>query len=191
MHADDLRKKLEPSTIRAALLRAGMLLTGWELLQNDIEAKVRDFFLTGFDERGLIYDEEAYNRNVRARHKHVFEASLLWLVDLKALSPAQATRVREMREHRNKVAHQLPTLLVDPEQSISVEVLREMKSVLRALAIFWGRIEIDTNPDYDGREVDDDHIHSGSSLLMLHLIEACELSLGEDVEPTPSSVSNK
>jgi hypothetical protein len=150
-----------------------MFLTGWELLKNEIQDGVRQFFVTGFDQQGPDPDPR-YARDVLSRHQHPFEASLLWLVDQQALSLTQAARVRELRVHRNEVAHELPKLLVDPAHEVSAELLREMGVVLRALGVFWGRIEVDINPDFDGRDVKDEDIRSGASLLMEHLVSACE-----------------
>lgn len=172
MNEEALLKKLEPGAIRAALMRAGLLLAGWELLENEVVTKVKEFFWSGFDESGDKYDQ-AYERDVLSRSKHRFESSLLWLVETNALSLAQADSIRGMREHRNRVAHQLPTLLVDPAQEISPRPLEEMREVLKRLAVFWGRIEVDTNPDYDDREIDYEGIESGASMLMNYLIEAC------------------
>ena len=108
MNRDALHHKLAPPTVRAALLRAGMFLTGWELLKGEIQHGVRQFFVVGSDQSDPRIDPR-YERDVLARHQHPFEASLLWLVDHGALSEAQAARVRELRTHRNEVAHELPS----------------------------------------------------------------------------------
>jgi hypothetical protein len=181
MSKDAYLKKLEPRSIQATLMRAGLLLTGWELLENEIVVKVRDFFWTDFDKSGHKYDER-YEREVLTRSKHRFEASLLWLVEMSALTSVQADSIRAMREHRNKVAHQLPTLLVDPGEEISPHPLEQMREALKRLAVFWGRIEVDANPDYDNREIDHEEIESGSSLLMNYLIEVCDQVSAETVQ---------
>jgi len=52
--------------------------------------------------------------------------------------------------------------------------LHELKDLISALGVFWGRIEIETNEDFVGREIADADIVSGNSLLMGHLVAAAE-----------------
>lgn len=166
-------KKLQPASVQASLIRAGLFLAGWELLRAEVQGKVKGFFSIGFDEAGETYSTD-YETRVLARHKSAFEASLLWLVEANALTVAQAECVRRIRTHRNVVAHELPTLLVDPGKEVDADLLREMQAVLGALGRFWGRIEVDISPDFDGVEVQDEGIQSGSMLLMQHMIDAAK-----------------
>src|SRR5690606_12333949 len=94
------RSKLHPTAVRTALHRAGMFLTGWELLKNEIQEGVYDFFVLGVDQTGEKKLDPRYARDVLARHQHRFEASLLWLVEHQALSDVQAAQVRALRQHR-------------------------------------------------------------------------------------------
>ena len=87
---------------------------------------------------------------------------------------AQGARVQEVREHRNKIAHQLALLLVDPSHEIDLTLLEDMAAIIRAVGAFFGRIAMDCDPEFDGRDVKDEDIRSGTSLLMDHLIAACE-----------------
>jgi hypothetical protein len=109
-----------------------------------------------------------------ARHKSRFEASLLWLVESNALSEEQAARIRKLRDHRNEVAHELPKMLLEPGRDVDIALIREMRELIGALGRFWGRIEVDINPDLAGREIADEDIQSGILLLMNHLVAAIE-----------------
>jgi len=132
-------KKLEAPNVRVALQRAGMFLTGWEILASEIVDGVRQFFEI---KPGVVGPE--YDRDVVTRHKSPLEASVRWLVEQGALTVEQAERVDAMRRHRNEIAHELSKLLVHP------------------------------NDEFDAQEVRDEDIYSGPSLLMAHLIAACE-----------------
>lgn len=166
---ETLDTKLASSSIRTALQRAGMFLTGWELLKSDIEDGVRQFFEI---QPGVVNPE--YERNVLSRHKYKLHASALWLVDQGALTATQCHRLEELRRHRNEIAHELAKLLVDPNHEINVKLLEEMATILRAVGSFFGRIAVECDPDFDGEDVKDDDIKSGTSLLMDHLVAACE-----------------
>jgi hypothetical protein len=175
-----LSKKFHPDAIRANLVRAGLFLTGWEMLKSEIEKKVQGFFWEGFDSRGQRYSK-SYQTDVLSRHESRFQASLLWLVEQDAVTEAKATRIREMREHRNEIAHELRTVLIDPEHAgVDLALLREMRDIIAALGVFWGRIEVDTNEDFVAREIADADIKSVVSLLMDYLVAAAE-----DAAPAP------
>jgi hypothetical protein len=169
-----LMERLEPTVLRSNLIRAGLLLSGWELLKGEVQDKVRDFYLSGFDETGLIYSKE-YETRVLAKHKSAFEASLLWLVEAHGVTEAEAESIRNLRVYRNQVAHELPRMLLDPVgHGVDVNRVREMRALLAKIGTFWGRIELDTNPDLDGHNVADEDIISGVSLLMNVLVEIAE-----------------
>ena len=54
---------------------------------------------------------------------------------------------------------------------MSVEKLRELHTIMRSLDRFWGGINVDTNPDFEGVEVDRDNIVSGSGALLAYLLQ--------------------
>lgn len=178
---DRLLRKVQPEALRRNLVRAGLFLAGWEMLKGEVVERVRGFFLTGFDEKGLIYSE-AYARCVLSKHQSVFEASILWLVETGALTEAQATQVRDLRVFRNEVAHELPQLLLQPGRDIDADRIHQMKDLIGALGRFWGRNELDVNPEFDATEVRDTAITSGVMLLMDLLVDAAE---GSDTGSRP------
>ncbi len=175
----EVQRKLTPEVIRANLVRAGLFLAGWELLKSNIVKKVREFYFLGFPESPL--EAQRYAETVLALDKgkekgKVFRASLLWLVESGAFTPAQAERVRELNALRNDIAHELPKRLIEPEHpELEVAVLHELKDLISVLGVYWGRIEIETNEDFVGKEIADADIVSGHSLLMDHLVEAAEV----------------
>jgi hypothetical protein len=168
---DETLNKIEPGNIRSNLTRAGLVLVAWEILQQEIEEKVHDFYCNGFDANGWVYSP-AYQTKVLSRHKYVFEASLLWLVDSDALNERQADQVRAFRDYRNKVSHEMPKILTEVGHDIEIERISEMREVIAALSTFWGRIEIDTDPDLAGEHIADENIRSGMLLLMDHVVAA-------------------
>ena len=69
----------------------------------------REVSCTGFDEKGRRYDEAGYKAKVLDRApKSRFRASLLWLVDVEAITLAQAVRLDEIYDHRHDLTHELP-----------------------------------------------------------------------------------
>ena len=172
-------RKLQPDVIRSNLVKAGLFLAAWELLKAEIQTKVREFFWQGFDQTGPKYSP-SYQTEVVARHKSLFEASLVWLVAGNDLSEDQTPRVRLLRDHRNEVAHELPKMLLEPGRDVDIALIREMRELIRTLGRFWGRIEIDIDPDLAGKQIADSDIQSGILLLMNHLVEAIEATAETD-----------
>jgi hypothetical protein len=75
-----LEAKLKPERIRSTLAFAGLYQLTHELIKQVVVPKVREFFLTGFDEKGMYYDEEAYKRDVLSKDRRVLALlTLLWV----------------------------------------------------------------------------------------------------------------
>lgn len=165
-----LKHKLQPDEIRAGLMNAGLFLAGWELLKAEVVGRVRSFFVDEFT--GTEFKPSGnYRTKVLSRHKSEFEASLLWLVDAGALSLEQADQVRAIHRHRHEVAHELPSLLVEPSRDINIQHLRNMEELLGVLGRFWGHLELDGDPAFDAICVDASEIKSGAMLLMAYLVD--------------------
>ncbi len=160
-----LERKLHQTAARSTLLRAAALLTGWELIRSEVVDKVQDFFTFGFNESGPVVDRQQYHKRVVSRGPHLFDASVEWLVEVKALTTDQAGRLKDLRDYRNSVAHELATFLIDPDRDVDLAKLDAMRDVVASLGRFWGQVEVDTNPDFDGKDIDPQDIMSGSLLL--------------------------
>ncbi|MET7490606.1 hypothetical protein [Streptomyces sp. NPDC005538] len=166
-----LSAKLAPESVTTTLVRAGCFLSAYELIKPEIIDSVHEFFWCGFNEGKHLYDEARYEQAVLSMHpqKNKYLASCAWLVEMEALTDEQVATLAEIRTHRHEVAHELPKLLVDPDFEVRTDLLAEAVEIVRCLGVFWGSIEADTNPDFDGQEVDYDGIKSGSYLLMEYL----------------------
>jgi hypothetical protein len=164
-----LQTKLHPEMIRTNLIRSGLFLAAWELLKGQVQGHVRSFFVSVLN--GVTTD---YEKHVLARHKSVFEASLLWLIEVDAFTVAQAESVRALRKYRNEIAHEIPKMLIDPDHDVDIGRIHEMRTLIDILGRFWVRTDIDINPDFDGQTVDDADILSGEMLLMNHLAACVE-----------------
>ncbi len=166
-------KLLNPKLIKKHLMLASLYLTGYELLKNSIVDDVKGFFLTGLNENGFTYSSD-YGQKVLPLHRKVFEASCLWLAQMNAITPEDVEQLQRIREHRDKIAHDLPTLLVDSKYDIDLSLLRKMKYYIRVIGKFWGTIEVETDPDIDLSQVDFEGIRSGRALLFDYLISVVD-----------------
>lgn len=183
-YAERLRDKIQPDTVATALVRAGAFLTGYELVKTAIVDEVKGFFVQGFDQDGLIHSKD-YERKVLPLGRNVFEASVNWLIQMDALTQDQADSLDAIRSHRHEIAHELARFIVDPDADVSVDRLTELQGIMRSLDRFWGGINVDTNPDFDGVDVDCDDIVSGSGALLTYLLQIA------GVEATPDAATGQ
>lgn len=168
--AKRLQEKIQPENVATALVRAGTLLTGYELVKTAIVDEVKGFFVQGSNEDGMLYSP-GYQRDVLSLGKNTFEASVKWLIQMEALTQNQADSLEVIRTHRNELAHELARFVVDPDANVSVDRLTDLQGIMRSLDRFWGGITVDTNPDFDGVDVDRGSIVSGSGLLLAYLLQ--------------------
>jgi hypothetical protein len=63
----------------------------------------------------------------------------------------------------------------DPDFEVNVTILFDATLCLRLLDVFWGRISMETDPQWDHQDVADKDIWSGPSLVMASLIKIAGL----------------
>lgn len=182
---DRLAAKLAPEVMGAALIRAGALLTGYELVKSSILDGVRGFFTFGFTEAGPTVDPDYADKVLSLVPGNAFRASVAWLVANGALELRHVDSLERIRAHRGEVAHELARLLVDVETEVSTILLLELRDCMHALDRFWGGIEVDIDPDIDAADIDYDGIRSGSGLLVDYLVSLC----GADAGPAMPTAS--
>lgn len=149
---------LDPAHCKRTVTRAGMFLLAYEMLRSAIVENVKDFYLCGFNEDGLQYSPD-YEKRVLSKSKYVFEASLLWLVETGAITTEDITSIQGLRDYRNTVAHETPKVLFEAG-GVDIAMIRTAIEHVRKIDRFWGGIEADTDPRFDGVDVDYEGITS-------------------------------
>jgi hypothetical protein len=104
--------------------------------------------------------------------KRPFQASLLWLQDAEAITPAQVTRLNEIYGHRHELTHELAKFIVDVDSEPDFDLLTDAVQILRDLVRFWAGIEKDIGTFDDHGNVNLDEVHSGSLLVLDMCIRA-------------------
>lgn len=164
-----LEVKLSPTGITANLLQAAMFLVAYELLRGAIIDNTKSFFSSGFNQGELTYSAK-YKTDVLDLDAHPYRASCLWLQNQEAFTDVDVEMAMAIRDHRNNIAHELPRILIDPDASVDFSLFAEANRLIAVLGRFWGRIEVDINPDFDNQEVRDEDIVSGPMMLMQHIL---------------------
>jgi len=173
-------KLLNPAELRSNLVRASVFLTAYEFLSQALIEHLEGFFADDFDANGPIVGEE-YRSKVLSLHKMPFFASAIWFRDSGALTDRDLDNIREIREHRNFVAHNIPVILGSVESDVRPDLLRAIAEIVGKIDIWWIReVDIPTNPDFDATQVDDIDLSSTFSMRMAFLDLLLQVADGDD-----------
>jgi len=169
---------LNPEVTRPRLIAASIYIAGFEALKDSVVGRIRDFFWSGFDESGDKIDPE-YQSDVLARNRSPVYASLEWLKEMHAIDGSDLAAFDRVKACRNTLAHKLFSTLGSEGLPPDFEqCFNEMIALLRKIEVWWiTNVEIPTNPDYAGSEIDEDGIVPGPIMVMQLLLN---VALGDD-----------
>lgn len=90
---------MSSAEVNRNLAHAGLFLVAFELVKELVVKRVKGFYEGVTFGEGLPF--KSYDEDVLARHKNVFEASLLYLRDhFQALSSEDLNAIQMLRQHR-------------------------------------------------------------------------------------------
>lgn len=169
---------LNPEVMRSRLIAASIYIAGFEALKDAIVGRTHDFFCMGFDESGDRIDPQ-YRSDVLARNTSPVYASLDWLTEMNAIDDADVRAFDSVKACRNTLAHNLFSMLSSQGLPTDFEqCFADMVALLRKIEVWWiTNVEIPTNPDYDGSEIDEEGIVPGR-LMGMQLL--WDIALGDE-----------
>ncbi|MBK9121030.1 MAG: hypothetical protein IPM18_15725 [Phycisphaerales bacterium] len=125
---------LPPDVVRANLVRTALFLTSYQLLRNAVVDGVRNCFLQ------VDWNYPEYDQQVLTLARSRFQASLRWLVAQGVLEPLHVDEIYEIRRHRNKIAYDLPRLLIEPHVTFDTKLLDRIGFYLQRLEAFFATL---------------------------------------------------
>ncbi|MFF0709483.1 MULTISPECIES: hypothetical protein [Gordonia] len=165
--------------MRATMAFAGLYQLTHEMIKQIVLDKVRGYFCVGVIELGDVMsmqEREPYEREVLLlAPQSAFRASLLWLIQMDAITVEQADKLNDVYAHRHDLTHELAKYVVDPDHEPHVELLVDAITILRDLDRFWAQVElgIGSFDHVEGIEdVDPDEIVPLSMLVLQMCIDA-------------------
>lgn len=113
------------------LMIAAIYLTAYELIMSAIIEQLKNFYIDRIQHDTTIM-EQRYQTEVLSldKNKNKILASCLWLEQMGAITKEDIEEIAKIREHRNKVAHQLPAFLVDDAVNINTAYIYKMHELL-------------------------------------------------------------
>jgi hypothetical protein len=119
----DIEKLFNPEKLKNNLARASIFLACYELLKSSVLDGPKDLFLRGFKNGKDIMSEEYNTQVIQLYPKDLFHASCLWFKEQGVLSDEDVKIIDKIREHRNKIAHELIKIIMDSEHEVDIHLL--------------------------------------------------------------------
>ncbi|MFZ3083910.1 hypothetical protein [Rhodoferax ferrireducens] len=162
---------LTPAVMQEKLISASLYVTAFELLKESIIGRIRSFYMVGFDAGGDVIDEK-YETVVLSRNKNPLLASLDWLSVNNVVDENDRQAFERIRTTRNLLAHELPAMVMGGKDFHHVERFQELIALLKKIEVWWVvNMEIPVNPDFDGKEIDEEGIVPGPVLMLQMMLE--------------------
>ena len=169
--SNEWEQLLSPDVTRNRLISASMYITTFELLKDSIVRRIQDFYFIGLDKNSSTSNPD-HQRKVLSRNKSVLYASLDWLIEIAAIHKSDIEAFERLKTVRNKLAHELPSIVLGGAELQLTTHFEEALALLRKIEVWWiVNVEIATNPDYDGTEVDESGIVPGPVLMLQLMLE--------------------
>ena len=162
---------LTPAVMQKKLISASLYVTAFELLKESIIGRIRSFYMVGFDADGYVIDEK-YDTAVLSRNKNPLLASLDWLSENEVVDENDRQVFERIRTTRNLLAHELPSMVMGGKDFHHIERFQELVGLLKKIEVWWVvNMEILVNPDFDGKEIDEECIVPGPVLMLQMMLE--------------------
>lgn len=161
---------LDPKKMRDALSKVSFYLLCYELLKSSIIDRIKSFYSFRYENGNPIPDAK-YHADVEKRNKSILYASISWLDEMGVISPEDKRDFEEIKALRNIIAHESKEI-INGRLIVTESDFEKIQKLLKKIEIWWIQyIDIPTNPDYDGKEIQDSEILPGPSLI-LQLIQS-------------------
>jgi len=159
---------LTPAVMQEKLISASLYITAFELLKESIIGRIRSFYMIGFDAESKEYETEVLSR----KKNSPLYASLDWLSENGVMDEKDIESFERIKTTRNSLAHKLPSLVMGEADFKHTEIFQELVALLRKIEVWWVvNLDIATNPDFDGKEIDEEGIVPGPVLMIQMMLE--------------------
>jgi hypothetical protein len=184
LYKQRLEAKLAPHRIRSTLAFAGLYQLTHELIKRSVLEQTKGFFGKSLLDDTWFYGEADYRKSVLDMVPgKPFRGSLLWLVDMNAISRAQADRLDAIYDHRHELTHELAKYIVDVDFEPDTDLFLDALTILRDVTRFWTQVEKDVGTFDEYGDIDLDEVTPLSIALLGMCINAYGEGLGDGSAP--------
>lgn len=160
---------LSEEELTRSLAYAGFVLLAYELVKSLIVDPIKLFY------RDITFHSgpfKSYETDVLSRHKNDFEACLLYLRDfMKAIDSDDVLAIQGLREHRNELAHDLPSKLIRLDLNSYAPLLGKVDRALFKLSNYRTYMEIGHDPEFQDKDIDWETVYGREYMIFKDVVE--------------------
>jgi hypothetical protein len=176
-HLDTWMRFLDPEILRPSLMLASIYIATYEILKDSIIGRIKDFYVTGFDESGEIIGAD-YQSEVLHKNRSELYASLEWLKESKAIIDDDIVVFNKVKQCRNNITHEISRMLSEGLPQDFSDRFSDMVSLISKVERWWIiNVEIPLNPELADKEIIEDEIIPGRIASLRMMID---VALGND-----------
>ena len=109
--------------------------------------------------------EESVGMQFDTQENHLLLPCARWLQGNGVISDEELASVEQIRDHRNRLAHEMPKFLFQSGHDVDIDLLIRTREVLRKFDLFWFRTDIHFNlttlDEIDTSQIPDEEVFSG------------------------------
>jgi hypothetical protein len=158
-------KFLEPENLKGNLMFSSLYIASFEAFKDYVLDEVKFFFHVGFTKGQDIFDPK-YESSVKSKAKSPVKETLIWLKEMEGIDEKDIVLYEELRKYRNKLSHELMTLLFNGLPVEFPEKFSQLIQLRIKIEKWWIlNIEIPTNPDfYSTQKIREEDIVTSSQI---------------------------
>lgn len=175
---------LNPDILRARLLRVGLFLVAHEILLGSIKDRLSDFFSSSWSADEGWKPSPSYRKEVLSLDPKgkddALRGSIVWLRKMNVIDQTDEVSIRELTQERNRLAHELRSIIGGEIQNDFLNLFPRLVRTIEKIDRWWVvNVELDTDPDVMGQDIDEKNVRPGS-VSLLKILE--KVALGENDE---------
>ena len=172
-----------PDTVRLKLISAGLFLVAHEMLVQSIKGHLIEFFANKWTADGpepsAKYKMEVLARDPKEKQDPL-RGSISWLRLNGVITVADEASIRSVTDVRNQIAHETVAMVSGAKTLELADHFATLMALIDKIEKWWiVNVEVATDPEYAGLDVDLNEIISGPSMVM-HLLS--QIALGDAEE---------
>lgn len=141
--------QIKEDQLTRSLAYAGYILLAFEMVRSLVVKPLKVFYANVVFGPGTPF--KSYEEDVRSRHKKEFDACLLYLRDfMEAIDAVDYQAILDLREHRNSLAHELPSHLLSLNFETSQDILNAAHRAIFKISNYQAYIDIGSDPAFKG-----------------------------------------
>ena len=168
--------KFSPNTMTGNLIDASLFLTIFEYAKDVIESNVKNIYSDMEEGPTLTFKSQEFKEHIQSlpdtneQIKYLSEKynkqgqngelnlnnALLWLLDAEAITPDDIEIIKQSETERNKIAHELPSLLTQKDKSTNLPLLIKLIKVFEKIerwhAVNYDLVALYPEIDFQGEQ---------------------------------------